>query len=480
MAFKHDLFVSYAAATNDLPHPCEQWVSRLVDGLGKMLRARMGGRGAKIYFDERTIEPNQSLDQILDEVRASRFFLAISSSAYNSRPWPKRELDTFLSAADASSRLFVISAEPVSNDQLLLPLRERHRSIFHDPFDQGSSRLPPPFEPDSKRFFECLWDLAVSMGSRLNTLDEGMSNVGDPAARRTPHVPSGAPQKTVLLCQTTEDLEGELASLRRALGQQPSLRVLPEHTYPQSAAEFRSAYKLDLAQSDFVVQLLSPVRGRTLPDLPEGYVRFQAEEAKRSKVSLLQWRRSDVLLENVIEADHRELLEGETVTACTLPTFVKDLIENLTAPALKAVNVDNGARSIVFVNADKADLPAAMQCGSALAKDFDVILPPTEDEEKGASVQDEFNNCLTAADAIFLIQGSSGANWVRSQLTQALKVRSLKHREIVGAVLHGPPKGKRPINMLIKGVEELDCTSEDGTGWRFDGIERVIKSPREV
>jgi TIR domain len=479
MQFQYDIFVSYAAVTNNLPNPYGKWVTRLVDDLGKMISNKMGGHPVRIYFDERTLEPNHQLEKILDDVRASRLFLAISSPAYNSRPWPRKELETFIEAHKSPDRLFAIAVEPVPDSDLLKPLRGRHRSSFHEPTDENNPRLPAPFEPGTTAFFRKLWDLADVIAAQIistrmseTSLGSGFEVLEKP---KTGIEQSGLPSRTVLLCQETEDLEGEMSTLRRALTQVPTIKLLSAIAVPQNSEEFQTAFRSNVDKADLVVQLLGPLRGRISDGMPEGYVRFQANVAHESKSKLMQWRRSDVLLENVGEASHRALLQSETVIASTLTSFVKEVIDQLTAPPPSQKQaVEGPSRSIVFVNADKSDLDAALKCGTALSSGFDVILPPMEDEERSVSVQEELNNCLAAADAVLLMQGLSGPNWVRSQLTQALKIRSVSKREIVGAVLHGPPKGKRSINMLIKGIKELDCTSADGTEWSFEGIENVL------
>ena len=485
MQFQYDVFVSYAAVTNNLPNPYGKWVTRLVDDLGKMITNKMGGHPVKIYFDERTLEPNHQLENILASVRASRLFLAISSPAYNSRPWPRKELETFLEAHRSPERLFAIAVEPVPDSDLLMPLRERHRSSFHEPLDVNNPRLPAPFEPGTKEFFAKLWDLADSISAHIASAR--MNETASSQEFETPIKPKNAtehhivPNRTVLLCRETEDLEGEMSTLRRALSQLPTVSLLPEVVLTQNAEEFRAALQASVAKADLVVQLLSPLRGRISADIPEGYVRFQNDVALENKSRLLQWRRSDLSLEQVGEASHRALLQSETVIASTLTSFVKEVIDQLTKPLPSDKRAVGGtSRSIVFVNADKPDIDAALKCGTALSSTFDVILPPIEDEERGVSIQEELNNCLAAADAVLLMQGLSGPNWVRGQLTQALKIRSVSKREIVGAVLHGPPKGKRPINMLIRGINELDCTSIDGAEWSFEGIESLLMNKPKV
>jgi len=481
-SYRYDVFISYAAANNDLPSPCDRWVSRLVDGLGKALRARMDGNRCTICFDERTIEPNQTLENLLDSARQSRVFIAISSSAYNTRPWPKRELDAFLEATNDSSRLFMIELEPVSTKDRWPALQGRPRCAFHHEVKTGSSSVPAPLEPDSKLFFQPLWDLATSIAARLKALPdaEPAPATFSPFVALPPSVPPMAATRTVLLAQVTEDLASDYASLRRALEQFPSVRLLPSDGYPQAGDRFREAFRADLAEADFVLQLLSTTPGRTPPDLPIGYVRCQAEDAEAAAAQLIQWRRSDLRLADVEDETYRALLQRPTVIASTFPSFLKYVIDQVTAPIEPvAARPDNDGRGLVFVNADKRDLAPAKQCGTLLADEFNVILPPEEEEEKGESVQEALNAQLESCDAMLLFQGSSGAGWVRAQLFQAMKIRGWKRR-LPGAVLHGPPNGRRPINMLIQGVEELDCTSEDGAGWRFDAVREFVSKTHRV
>jgi hypothetical protein len=88
-------------------------------------------------------------------------------------------------------------------------------------------------------------------------------------------------------------LEEEREQVRRYL-EQFNITVLPKDNYPQGGNDFKTAFTKDLSVAGFFVQLLGPKQGRTPPDLPEGYTRFQHNQALEANMQLMQWRHPEL------------------------------------------------------------------------------------------------------------------------------------------------------------------------------------------
>lgn len=150
--FDYDVFISYANANNDLGRPYQKWVDRLVEKLGEFLRLHTGD-ALDIYFDKVNYYPNETLDVLLDCARRSRIFIAVSSRAYQNRPWTADELDAFSESNPDLNRLFVVLVEEVPNDMKLEKLRNRGDVIkLYREVKTDGGKPTLPLKPDTQEF----------------------------------------------------------------------------------------------------------------------------------------------------------------------------------------------------------------------------------------------------------------------------------------------------------------------------------------
>jgi len=460
-AYQYDVFVSYASPDDELPPPFDRWVTRLVDGLRRTLRSRLG-REPRIYFDQDTAEPNQPWSDIDAACRDSALFLAIHSPAYAARDWPQRELDLFVRLADDPRRLFV--AELGSGTGQAHPaLQERTFKRFFDAGESRGMRHAMPIEPDTREFANRIWDLASAIERQIRRMEEG-----EPVAAT-----AAGGLESVLLAVTTDDLDDERESVRRHL-EQFGISVLPTAEYPLGGAAFREAFAHDLGRSRLVVQLLGPRPGRRPPDLREGYGRHQRDAAEAAAVPVIQWRSSALDVVAIEDVDHRALLTGAEVIACTLEQFkqaVRDRLEAMREPVATAAEsaVAGPSSRIVFVHAEKADAEVVRQVGDLLGAEHVVLTPLYA---APGSNQKDFRKKLSLCDALLLLYGEAGPAWMDDIMLHAIKVR--RQHMPAGAVCMGPPGGKPALSVRIPGFAQLDCTSAAGDGWRLEPIRDLV------
>lgn len=452
--YHYDLFVSYASPDNELPAPWQGWVTKLVDGLHRTLRAKLT-REPRIYFDQNTAEPNQPWSRIDNSCRRSRLFLAINSPVYGSRDWPVRELELFASEASDPEQIFVVETTPM-NDPGHDALRARTSKRFYVGGEAGSRR-PMPIMPGTEAFAARIWDLTEAMVAQLQRMESDQA-----APRPSP--------RAVLLAQTTEDLDDERDAVWRYL-QQFDIEMIRRTEYPRTGPEFRRAFASDLAQATLMVQLLGPHAGRHPPDLAEGYVRHQHEAARASGVPVMQWRSSALDAEAVADSAYRDILRGDTVTASTLEQFKRDLRARLEAPPAAPALTGTGARAgrIVFVNAELSDADVARRMMDDLGDDYTVVIPLYDAQ---GSNQKDYTEKLEACDVLLVVYGQSGPEWIDRTLLHVLKVR--RSRLPFGAVCMGPPPDKPIVTVRSPLIRQLDCTGPAGDDWRLEPVKQLM------
>jgi hypothetical protein len=464
-SFQYDVFISYARADDTPDASGKGWVSQFVAQLECALKQRLGGTDAlRIFFDSRNLNPNHQLNELLEAVRSSATFVAVSSRSYANRDWTKDELAAFAKSTDDLRRLFAIECLPLDEGHTYpTPLQEHKREAFWR-VNAPHSSTPMPLSPslEANIFHPKVHDLAEHIQRQLTILNKSTASDTRPS-EKTNIAPASPPAqyeyvKRVLLAQVTDDLEEDREQVRRYL-QQFGVTVLPEGTYPQGGNEFKAAFARHLVQADLFVQLLGPVSGKTPPDLPEGYTRFQLNAAIERKMELLQWRRLDLNTESVSNTDYRALLTAETVIASGLESFKAEVKRR--ALAVNAPRREPPS-SLVFIDTDSSDLTIAKAIQSEFSRHrIPTVLPTLEGpaEEIQADLDENMRDC----DVLVFVYGATTPLWVNRQWRRYWKIkpkRSAPPRVLV--IYSGPPADKPEIGFTHPDVRLIDCRESGG------------------
>jgi hypothetical protein len=246
---------------------------------------------------------------------------------------------------------------------------------------------------------------------------------------------------TVFLAEATDDLDAQRDAVQRYL-EQAGVRVLPVTLYSRTPAAFQQALDSDLAQSTLFVQLLSGVLGKKPPDLPQGYVRLQCERARALGLPMLQWRSPELDCTAIQDAEHRALLEGETVLATRLEELKLTIVQRACCPPTPSPT--RPINALVFVNAEAEDDTLAQEVGEFLARNGVASVFPLRGGQPSEVRQDLEHNLLYC-DGIIVVYGSIPLLWVRQQLVYCLKQAFRRDQPLkVFAVYEGPPEPKTP------------------------------------
>jgi hypothetical protein len=443
----YDFFVSYAKVDNDPVPPADNgWVGSLIQLLisGSGLAGKLGRREAFNYWiDEQSLRGNHEVNNhIPEQVKRAALLIVALSPGYAASTFCQLELDTFLRSAGVSSeRLFVVYKEELIETRHPMPqsLRSLAKYQFWEPDKSNRSRTlgwPQALStnPEDRPYFLKVEDLCKDMAAKLDELKKQKEQERRPEERDPPRV-STSPRETVLLAETTDDLDNKRQEARRYL-EQTGIAVLPagREYYGLARPDYEKAVLDDLGNSAAFVQLLGPFRGRSRGDVPDGYGWLQYELANRQQHRILQWRSPDLKdLAEIEDERQRQLLE--TADAMPFEDFKQKIVRLIRTEDRKAPP----RPSFIFINCDAVDTDRADDIGQHLG-DVDWERPPYEDQPKAGELQENIESNLIDCDGLFIVFGMTRPGWVRDQiqLYRKLRPRRAKEPQVLAVVQAGP------------------------------------------
>ncbi|MEM1360590.1 MAG: toll/interleukin-1 receptor domain-containing protein [Pseudomonadota bacterium] len=476
---KNDLFISYAHADNIRGSDDHGVVETFVQRLREMLNQRLSQQGVEVFWDQTHLRANQVLDQALtEEVGGSALFLGLASPAFVNSQYTQLELDCFRRHNPSSNQQFFVE---------LLPLEETGQARFglseHLRFEfwrrsgpTGQTPMMLDIKTDWELYMTNITQLANQLRDALVDIRNARSSGGTrtrpiaPSARLDPEIDEtqSSDRGTVLLAQSTEDVDFEREQVRAAL-MQLGIKVVPEFHYPQGGEEFRAAFEKDLQDADLFVQLLGRTAGRQPPDMPDGYPMYQADAAQAAGVERLGWRHQEIDLEQIPQEHHQSLLSAEHVIASGLEAFKSEIVERL--EKIKKPAPEKLSTSHYFIGADASDEHIASELLQAFGARKRFAAIPCFDDDPHERDEDIWFN-LTESDAVLMMQGNAPVSWVRSFLNRLRRAIALRETPPEFTVLvKAPPKGGASINQSFPSLEVIDCTD----GFDIDRIFHVLE-----
>ncbi|MBL6612932.1 MAG: toll/interleukin-1 receptor domain-containing protein [Reyranella sp.] len=456
--YKYDVFISFAL-NDDYPTASggKGWVSRFAEDIFFALKTRLGGPPElKVFYSPKDANGgNYVMEGFAKDAKQAALMLSVVSRTYvgmrgANKPVSLQELESFI-AANSDKQLFAAQILPfLDEDPAPEVLRKKIAAKFWYETDGGKAATLYPTTPEkTDKYWDRIGDLAEAMCHQLLAMRE---NGG---AKQPVEPPLG----TVLLAQVTDDLEEQRESVRRYLSQF-NVRILPAADYPADPEKFEAAFAADLEQATMVVQLISAAPGRR----PDGYVARQATLATKSSKSVLQWRRPDLVTDNLPE-EQKKLLNGPSVLVDRLETFsaaiVAKLQELAKPPPPAAAHVSGEA--LVFVNADTPDMDIAHALRDAITKYGHVPSLPMMGGTPADARQDLLNN-ISLCDGLMLVYGQANLLWVRQQLLLYNKVKRSRDEPLrVLAVYIGPPDDKPKLDLVLPGMIQTNAADLPAT-----------------
>jgi hypothetical protein len=335
-----DVFVSYARADDGVPLGADArlgWVSALAHNLNEGPSVYK----KRIFIDHQLLPGDNFSEGLLAKVAASKLLVLLLSQNYVESRWCGDELAHFIRThsvdPEKPTGVFVVELFPYEQLTGLPENIQRLRSQMihakfwyqraaHTPRLAGYPSAKESGDEGGAHYWTVLNDLRVALDSRLRELRRQTEQGGN-AAIAPPPVQQDA--GTVLLADTTDDLEAQRNAVRIAL-QPEGIRVLPEGDYVGlQPAEFDAAFAADLAKADLFVQLLSPTVGRKGKGFEAPLPQLQFRRAQAAQVPILQWCAQMPAPGQIADPAHARLFETACVRATHLAEFKTSVIKQV-------------------------------------------------------------------------------------------------------------------------------------------------------
>ncbi len=451
---KTDLFVSYSHV-DDLSLEPERpgWVTTLVKSLQNLLAQRLGrAESIALWMDHQLPGHVELTPEIEGKLGEAAVLLVVMSPAYLASTWCLKEMRFFRTAIrrDGGARIFVVEYDQVERPHDLGDVKG-YRFWAKDPLGRSTRTLGIPRPgPEDRGYFDQLYDLRHDLAEALTRMKANADKVP---------VPDGAgEQPVVFLAEVTDDLDDQREEVRRYL-LQAGLAVVPEGIYPRDPAAFRAETEGDLARAKLFVQLLSGLAGKRLPGASQTIVGLQHECAVGRGIRILQWHARGLDLASVAHPDHRARLEGPSVAVADLQEFkslVVQKVRDLTAPKPAAPRTGQDADTLVFVNAEEADLDLAKRIGSLLlGRGIGYVLPNRS--RRPAEVRKALDAYLLNCDGLVLVHGTN-PDWVFEQVIRFRKIKARRESPIKAiGICDGPPPEKEECHFGLPGLRVINC-----------------------
>lgn len=464
--FQSDVFISYAFDDDEIGPSGVRWVSQLTSYLTSSLRQRLGCRdNLNVFFGNRDLSSNEDLGRLERHVQDSAVFLAVVSPSYISGEWTRRELEAFCKLAGYEDRLFVVEMiPPISEEQYPTAIANKVRDKFwHIDMMESPEALTLDPTVDQPLYTRKVVNLTGQIRNRLLALNKNRQTepelTSDLPKIKSASRTNGATSSigTVLLAQSTDELENERINVRNFLEQQ-GVEVLPKSEYSQGGADFSSEYGADLENADLYVQLLGSSAGRHPPDLPEGYSAYQFRTADESPIPILLWRHPHCDIQALPEGPYKDILVSPFVVATGLERFKTDIMSALKEATKKPI-VTTPPPSMVYIGADRADLPLAQQLQMALQeKDYSVMLPTFDGSAE--EVRHDLEENLKESDTLVFVHGAASTTWLRSNLRRLHKLIALRETPPSKVTVFLAPPDKNDAGVTIPYVKFIDSSDE--------------------
>jgi len=460
MAYQHDVFVSYAHVDNaPFEDGKEGWVTTLVSNLKVELARKLGRNDASLWMDYKLTGNTPLTPSIMEAIRNSSTLIVVVSPAYLASEWCRRERETFLSLVrerfNASSTVFLVECAKVERSDLpaefgdLIPYRLWTQVREGEP--PSTLGWPNLKMDDPQRvllYYDRLNKLSHDLAAEIKR--QRHTNSSNPDASNTQAGPM------IFLAEVTDDLEQMRENVSRYL-LQAGFQVAPETYYPRDDHKaFQQAVDGDLAQCKLFVQLLSHVVGKKPPGSTSGYARLQYERARQAMKPILQWRSRELNFNGVVDEDHQQLLESDTVRACGIEEFKSAIVDEARRVSLAPQPQDN---NFVFVNTNSEDRRLADELSLILSNHGIWSELPIEQGDPSA-IRRDLEESLRECDGIIIVFGRAPVTWVRAQLRQGRKIFGHRERPLQClALCEAPPVPKDEVGSRAPNMITIDCSS---------------------
>lgn len=467
--FSPHVFVSYSHI-DDEPFGGTRWVTEFHKNLVQRIQVHVGAT-VSVWRDPRLGGSDVFPQEIEKQVRGSAVLLSVVSPGYVHSEWCRRELETFVSAAEASGgvhlgskrRIVKVVKTPVRPEEVPPMLQELNGHLFYrEERDTGRSRefLLDTSGESRQKYEAAIDDIAQEVKMIFELLDSGVSPSAPPGLGG----PSGIP---IFLAHTSSDLFDKRLFLKRELMAR-GYEVLPQKddTPPFDEGSL-AALRPDIERAKLSVHLLGARYGVIPEGMEKSTVELQyamATERNDPNLTRVVWIPPE--LGNVQDRQHKFLqavrnheLGGGPVEVLEnsiedLKTFLNDRLNPPAKPARETPPVPaNGAAAVagdreplrVYLIHDPRDSDAVKPLLDFLFDHGVQVYTPTFEGDPEQIREDHKENLLVS-DVVLIWWGVANLAWINSKTRDLAKLKAWGRTtpfRAAGVLLADPPNPQK-------------------------------------
>jgi len=461
------VFVSYSHI-DDEPFNGTRWVTEFHKNLVQRIQVYVGAT-VSVWRDPKLGGSDVFPQEIEKQVRGSAVLVSIISPGYVHSEWCRRELDTFLQAAEAHGgvhlgskrRIVKVVKTPVKVAEVPQMLQELNGHVFfREERDTGRFRefLLDTGGEARQKYEAAIDDIAQEVKTIFELLDSGTSAA--PAAA----VSTGVP---IFLAHTSSDLYDKRLFLKREL-QARGYQIFPrKDEMPPLDESGLEALRADLDQCKLSVHLLGSRYGIIPEGMESSIVELQytmAEQRKDSTLTRIVWippdlagvqdrqlKFLDAVRNHDVGGGAVEVLENSIED---LKTFLNDRLNPKPAAAkskapsapVAADTSEEGHQPLrVYLIHDPRDTDAIQPLQNYL---FDhgiqVYLPSFEGDPD--QIREDHKENLLVSDVVLIWWGAANAAWVNSKTRDFAKLKAWGRTEpfrATAVLIANPPNAQK-------------------------------------
>jgi hypothetical protein len=461
--YEHDVFVSYAHLDDEPPPGADEgWITTLVRHLEQKIAQKLGYTGFRTWIDHDLAENARVTPTLINTVRKSATMIIFMSPGYANSAWCQKEMQAFHQAiqsrAMSGSEVFVIHQDEIAREDIPEALRDLTGFQFwtkHGRWDAPrrlADPLPNPGDPSDGEYFDLVVKVAHRISAELKRIRGLIATI------RLPGKIDPVKQESIFLAAVPSDLNDKRHEVQNFLEQQGYI-VLPKgDDLVLDSVSPEAGLRRAIAGCKLYVQLLSGLAGKPFPGTPKRYPVLQYEAALAEGKVIKQWRSPNLDLEEVEDADHRRLVEGEFVNAWPLNDFMVDVLKEARREEAPVPEPKADDDVLVFVNVDqKVDAELADHVCQCLRQEGVGYEKPVQAGDPEAAAAG-FKKKLESCDGYLVLYGHTDPEWVADQLRLSRKVLAGRKEKLnAKAVLDGPPSAKAPLSIELPAFHALNA-----------------------
>lgn len=296
--FEHDIFISYCHLDNTVPQGEKGWVDQFHEWLQSKLVTKLGDNKIKIWRDTELLGSTLFDEKILNVIRNSALFFALTSPNYFKSEYCKKELFEFYKYSTSSShglsigyekRIFHILLHNIHHSKWPEELAGTSGFPMFD-VPERSDKLGEPYSPKNDIFQEQLRKIIDAVQNSLDSFHETKIEI--------------------FIADVSDSLRNKRDRLEKDLTK-PQVKIGPEIPPPWYNKEHEKAVMQAILTAQFSLHLLDEVAGRKITDNKiKTYPQRQLEIALELTTPGIAWIPKHIDIDNLEDKNYTVFLKN--------------------------------------------------------------------------------------------------------------------------------------------------------------------------